>query len=352
MKKSIFVFILAFVSIAASADPSDDWPTEIVKIDNVWYKLDLARHFATVVSPPAGEIYSGDIVIPNSFDYDGREYESVRIEDRAFCGCSDIMSVTVNVSIPAHAFSYSSVTSVIIGDAVKSVGEYAFYECGRLTNVVVGNGVTSIGQSAFHHCKSLSSIVLGSSVSTLGVSAFFDCENLKEVYCLGEQSPWQYSWGPAFDFHYYSNMTLYVPEAYSNNYSWNPWRNFEEIVKMESDKMEQCATPTVSYVNGVVSFSCETAGVEYNSTIWVPESNYVTSSDGSIPSPSYFKVAVFATKSGLLRSETAIQEYAIDNFVSVVTPGVYYKQGDVNQDGKVDVGDHVKLSNIILNEGK
>ena len=63
-------------------------------------------------------------------------------------------------------------------------------------------------------------------------------------------------------------------------------------------------------------------------------------------------MAVFASKSGCLSSETAIGEFALDDYVSVVTPGVYYKQGDVNQDGKVNVGDHVKLSSIILNEGK
>jgi hypothetical protein len=60
-----------------------------------------------------------------------------------------------------------------------------------------------------------------------------------------------------------------------------------------------------------------------------------------------FTVSVFAVKKGCLRSDTAVDAYSIDGFTHTVTSNAF-KDGDVNKDGKVNVGDHVKLSEIIL----
>ena len=350
MKKSIFVFVLAFVSIAVSAQ-------EPKNVDGLWYTFSTdweGNNVATVVSDPTLVGYSGDLVIPAQVEDEGTVYKVTRIGYRAFCGYANLLSVTIGnnvMYIDEHAFSYSSVTSVIIGDGVQSIGNYAFYDCERLANVVIGKDVYRIGQSAFHHCKSLSYVIIGGAPG-IDQSAFYGCEKLTDIYCLSEEgTPYVWYGSIAIEESTYSNATLHCPVAAAANYeSSSPWNRFAKVQKMESPELTQCATPTISYANGVVTFSCETEGVEYNSTIWVPETNYFNSSEGSVPSPSYFKVAVFASKSGCLSSETAIGEFALDDYVSVVTPGVYYKQGDVNQDGKVNVGDHVKLSDIIMNK--
>ena len=68
MKKSIFVFILAFVSIAASAqDP--------VKSGDYWYKINSWDGSATLVANPNKEGYSGDVVIPDVVSIDGVEHK-------------------------------------------------------------------------------------------------------------------------------------------------------------------------------------------------------------------------------------------------------------------------------------
>ena len=79
--------------------------------------------------------YSGNLAIPSSVTYDGKEYSVTSIDDRAFVECSGL-------------------TSVEIPNSVTSIGEGAFAGCSSLTSVTIGNSVTSIGDTAFNGCYS------------------------------------------------------------------------------------------------------------------------------------------------------------------------------------------------------
>ena len=48
----------------------------------------------------------------------------------------------------------SDITTVVIGDGVTSIGDYAFYDCTSLTTVSIPASVTSIGDYAFYNCTS------------------------------------------------------------------------------------------------------------------------------------------------------------------------------------------------------
>ena len=87
-------------------------------------------------------------------------------------------------------YNYSSLTSVVIGNSITSIGNESFEGCDSLTSVVIGNGVTSIGNNAFVFCRSLTSIVIGSSVTSIGDSAFSNCDSLSKVYYNGNSIDW------------------------------------------------------------------------------------------------------------------------------------------------------------------
>lgn len=74
-----------------------------------------------------------------------------------------------------------SLTSVTLGDGVKSIGAWAFRECSNLTNVAIGNGVTSIGKEAFYNCQNLATVAIGNSVEIIDELAFQHCYDLKRV---------------------------------------------------------------------------------------------------------------------------------------------------------------------------
>lgn len=350
MKKDVFLLLLCFVALTVCAqDP--------VEYKGLWYTLDASNSTATVVANPTGDGYSGEIVIPDVVENGGKTYNVTEIGEEAFCG-TNIQSVTIGdklKNIAYRAFAYSSVASAVIGKGVENVESYAFYDCRRLTDVIIGNNEatevnTIIGQSAFQQCPSLSSVILGKSVKTIGGFAFYDCENLRDVYFLRESKPSTSYWSPSFDGRYDGKMTIHVPESGLESYSWSTlgYRS-KEVQTIKADELVKCATPQITYGNGVVSFTCETEGVEFVSHIDVDEAWFFNSTNDNAPLK--FTVSVFAVKKGCLRSDTAVDAFSIDGFSYQVNTNDF-KDGDVNKDGKVNVGDHVKLSEIIMNKGK
>lgn len=76
---------------------------------------------------------------------------------------------------------YSSITSVVIGEEITSIGNYAFYLCYKVTSIAIPDGVTSIGMNAFFSCSGLTSITIPESVTTIGSDAFCDCSGLTTI---------------------------------------------------------------------------------------------------------------------------------------------------------------------------
>ena len=63
---------------------------------------------------------------------------------------------------------------------MTSIGSNPFYNCSSLTSVVIGNGVTSIG-NIFIDCSSLTRVVIGNGVTSINSGAFDGCSSLEEI---------------------------------------------------------------------------------------------------------------------------------------------------------------------------
>ena len=110
----------------------------------------------------SNEEYTGNVVIPESVDYNGNTYP-----------------VT---SIGSYAFSYCrNLTSVTISNSVTSISDGAFYYCSSLTSVTIPSSVTTIGSSAFFYCSSLTYITIPNSVTSIGNDAFFLCSGFISI---------------------------------------------------------------------------------------------------------------------------------------------------------------------------
>ncbi len=114
------------------------------------------------------------------------------ISDRAFYGCSSLVSVSILkgvTSIGDDAFyKCSSLKTVTVLEGVTNIGERAFYDCSSLTLVTIPSSVTSISNCAFFRCKNLTSVTIPTSVTSIGNSAFDGCYSLKDIYYTGVKS--------------------------------------------------------------------------------------------------------------------------------------------------------------------
>lgn len=90
-------------------------------------------------------------------------------------------------SIGEYAFYASSLESITIPASVKSIGDLAFYATNKLSSVIFeeGSKLESIGGSAFYG-SGLTAIELPSSLTTIGLRAFCQCSSLKEFSYLGD----------------------------------------------------------------------------------------------------------------------------------------------------------------------
>lgn len=158
---------------------------------------------AQVDNPFSSDYYSyvtGNLVIPDSVEYNGTKYAVAVIGSQAFVNCSGLNSVTIGnsvISIGPFAFkNCSGLTSLTIPNSVTSIGTSAFYECSGLTSVTIPNSVIIIENSAFYGCTGLTSATIGNSVTRIGEDAFYGCTGLtsmtipNSVSIIGYQAFW------------------------------------------------------------------------------------------------------------------------------------------------------------------
>lgn len=149
--KHLFLCACLFTGISAFA--ADE-------INDVYYNLSDGT--AEVTAVPNSGTYKGDIVIPESFTYDGVTYTVTGIADNAFSGCKSLTSV----SIPA---------------SVTTIGKNAFSGCERLSAITLPANLTTIGEKAFFDCKAIPAIAIPASVTSIGSNAFADCASLASI---------------------------------------------------------------------------------------------------------------------------------------------------------------------------
>ena len=396
MKKQVLFTILAMlVSVSAFSHDIEVANADGVTI---YYKYinngtELSVTYRGSSSGSYSNEYQGNVVIPASVSYAEKNYPVTSIGGSAFAYCSGLTSVTIPNSVTSIGswafFGCDGLTSVTIGNSVTSIGRSAFYGCTGLTSVTIPNSVTSIGNEAFLNtawynnlpdgliyigkvaykykgampdntaivlkegttaitgfafwgCSGLTSVTIPNSVTSIGNEAF-EGADIPTVISLIEK-PFAIS-GKAsslrtFSQNTFNNATLYVPKGTIEKYkATDGWKDFVFIEERtgggDTPEPQKCATPTISYENGKLKFSCETEGVEFVYNITPPSAKAGIGTDIGLPTT--YKVTVYATKAGYDNSDVATKE------INLGGGGAQ----DVNGDGIVDTQDVLEIYKYI-----
>ena len=180
---------------------------------------DLAAWCKIYFSDP----YSNPLYYANHLFMDGKEITDLVIPN----------SVT---EIGALTFQdCSSLTSVTIGNSVTSIGKNAFYGCTALSSVTLeSNAIASATRTPTTSMKTIfgeqvQTYILGDAVTSIGAYAFYGCKALTDVYCYAENVPSAKS--NTFNSSPVASATLHVPAASIEAYkTTSPWSKFGTIV--------------------------------------------------------------------------------------------------------------------------
>ena len=78
-----------------------------------------------------------------------------------------------------YAFAYlEKLTSIDFGSTVTTIGNYAFRSCNALSSIDLPEGVTTLNPFAFGYCLEATAVSIPASLTTIGTNAFYSCEKL------------------------------------------------------------------------------------------------------------------------------------------------------------------------------
>ncbi|MBQ6936545.1 MAG: leucine-rich repeat domain-containing protein [Clostridia bacterium] len=168
-----------------------DWKREfgfVVKNDEI-YITSCKLDFETVVIPGrigkrqvagvSAKAFSGNKTVKSVILPEGMK----SIGEYAFFDCENLEDVYLPdtiTEVACAAFKWSSkLKNIKLPDSLEYLGEWAFGGCWEIEEIIIPSGVTKILSNAFYGCSKLKKVVMSDNVTELGEQAFCDCEKLK-----------------------------------------------------------------------------------------------------------------------------------------------------------------------------
>ncbi len=129
--------------------------------------------------------FSGRLTIPESVTTIGTD---------AFAYCTGFTELYFNaINFEGEGGSYNppeenvffgnctSLTTLVIGENVQSIGPHSFVSCHFTNHVIIPNSVTNIGYDAFNNCTGIIDVTIGQGVTSIGDGVFNGCTSLATV---------------------------------------------------------------------------------------------------------------------------------------------------------------------------
>ena len=237
------------------------------------------------------------------------------------------------------------ITDLVIPNTITSI-RGAFCGCSNIASVTIPSSVTYIGDCTFEGCSALTSFTIPGSVTYIGASAFWGCNSLTSVTCLAATPP-TINYTSTWPYIISNQTTLYVPVGkryiYQNATNWNKFLSYEEVVIIASS-----INLDTTEINIILGESHQLiASVLPNET-----TNNIVSWASSNPNVATVSSSGLVNTVGLgtatiVAMTTDGSNLAATCLVTVVDPNV---PGDVNGDDRINISDVTALIDFLLSD--
>jgi hypothetical protein len=213
-QSSIIILLTMFISMVSTKAVAHD--IEVKNSDGVtiYYNwIDNHKNLAVTYKgshfPRDGQSYSGNVVIPESVEYEGNTYNVTEIGNRAFYSCQNL-------------------TSVKFPNGITTIGEEVFQSCIKLNSITIPKNVTSIRADAFYGCSGLTSVHISDIAAWCNISF--------SRTLINYEKNWYRSSNPLFYAHHlFLNgievTTLVIPDSVKSiqNYAFEGCRGLTSV---------------------------------------------------------------------------------------------------------------------------
>ena len=125
--------------------------------DGITYRINEKEAMVAAVEPSLTEAN-----IPSAVEFEGNQYQVIKINSSVFSGNTNLTAVTLSAGL-------------------VEIGEFAFYGCKNLESVTLPETLTTFGYNAFQYCKSLRAVKIPSGVTAIPRSCFDGCSSLESI---------------------------------------------------------------------------------------------------------------------------------------------------------------------------
>ncbi|MDE6266382.1 MAG: leucine-rich repeat domain-containing protein [Muribaculaceae bacterium] len=232
--KLSFAVVLMLASVVSGSAAS------YISRNGIRYVYNSKKTAVSVTSLKAPEIYTGDIVVPESIiNGDNETIPVVGVGSSAFSDCDMVTSVILPASVTSigdYAFDGCENLKTVEMPGVKTIGHWSFRNCYVLENLKFPETLTSIGNYSFDKNLKMTVVELPASLTNLGGFVFEGNPQITRVICHADTPPAikkGYLDGDEiytlFEDTDYGTMELFVPEESISKYQsllgWSYFKN-------------------------------------------------------------------------------------------------------------------------------
>lgn len=196
------------------------YATTYITVDDLHYRIDETTRTATVVCRPhnnaddaddswmyyydPSELYVGDIVVPNKFEYNGTTYSVTAIGNSAFAGSKLMTTLQLPSSVVKFGSGTFTLCNALSHITIEAGNPQFFSQDGIMYqytpfelffapraisgDITLPDRLTQIPSGTFQRNANISTVTIPTSVTTIKDAAFDLCSNLTEIFFTNNTS--------------------------------------------------------------------------------------------------------------------------------------------------------------------